>query len=536
MPLRVSNIRLRWDEPEATLPARISSILGIKSEDLSSWRILRKSLDARDKGALQFVYAAEVTFPDAEAFLAQRANRQSWRDTPVDLYVEPPFIVPPSGNQPLPHRPIIVGTGPGGLLAGYILAEQGYRPILLERGRAVRDRIRDVKDFDAGGVFQPESNYLYGEGGAGTFSDGKLTYRGSGPDVKRVLEVFARCNGKPSILYEQRPHLGSNRLPAVVKALRRRIEEFGGEVRHGVMVTDIDLSGGEVRGVSTTQGFIASNVVMLAIGHSARDTFAMLHARGVPLEQKPFQMGVRIEQPQAEANRFKFGSSPLEDRLGPADYSMVVRGSRDLFTFCMCAGGYIMPSVSSPGEYCTNGMSLANHDSPFANSGLVVTVEPSEFGGVHPLAGIHLQERYERAAYALSGDDYKAPLQRATDFMNDRKSDSVPENTHPRGAVSARMEEVLPPQIAEALRTGLPLRDRQWRGRLIPSSHIAGPETRGSSPVRIVRETDSRQSPGIVGLYPLGEGAGYAGGIVSAALDGLRSAISVIARHRVPDA
>ena len=292
MPLRVSNIRLRWDEPEATLPARISSILGIKSEDLSSWRILRKSLDARDKGALQFVYAAEVTFPDAEAFLAQRANRQSWRDTPVDLYVEPPFIVPPSGNQPLPHRPIIVGTGPGGLLAGYILAEQGYRPILLERGRAVRDRIRDVKDFDAGGVFQPESNYLYGEGGAGTFSDGKLTYRGSGPDVKRVLEVFARCNGKPSILYEQRPHLGSNRLPAVVKALRRRIEEFGGEVRHGVMVTDIDLSGGEVRGVSTTQGFISSNVVMLAIGHSARDTFAMLHARGVPLEQKPFQMGV----------------------------------------------------------------------------------------------------------------------------------------------------------------------------------------------------------------------------------------------------
>jgi uncharacterized FAD-dependent dehydrogenase len=175
MALRVSNIRLRWDEPEATLPARISSILGIKTEDLSSWRILRKSLDARDKGALQFVYAAEVTLPDAEAFLAQRANRQSWRDTPVDLYVEPPFVVPASGSKPLPQRPIIVGTGPGGLLAGYILAEQGYRPILLERGRAVRDRIRDVKDFDSGGVFQPESNYLYGEGGAGTFSDGKLT-------------------------------------------------------------------------------------------------------------------------------------------------------------------------------------------------------------------------------------------------------------------------------------------------------------------------------------------------------------------------
>lgn len=536
MPLRVSNIRLRWDEPETVLPARLARILGLRTEELASWRILRKSLDARDKDALKFVYAAEVSLPDAEAYLSRRAERRSWQDTPVDLYQEPPFVVPEPGTEPLPHRPVIVGTGPGGLLAGYILAEQGYRPLLLERGRAVRDRIRDVKDFDAGGTFQPESNYLYGEGGAGTFSDGKLTYRGSGPDVRRVLEILARCNGKPSILYEQRPHLGSNRLPAVVKALRRRIEEFGGEVRHGELVTDLDLSGGRVRGVVTSSGVIPASVVLLAIGHSARDTFAMLHSRGVPLEQKPFQMGVRIEQPQAEANRFKYGQSPMEDRLGPADYSMVVRGSRDLFTFCMCAGGYIMPSVSSPGAYCTNGMSLANHDSPFANSGLVVTVEPHEFGDLHPLAGVWFQERCEKAAYALSGDDYKAPLQRAADFMDGRLSDPVPESTHPRGGVAARMEQVLPPRVAEALRTGLPLMDRMWRGRLVSTSHLAGPETRGSSPVRIVRDSGTRQSPGITGLYPVGEGAGYAGGIVSAGLDGLRSALSVISRHRVPAA
>ena len=535
MPLRVSNIRLRWDEPETELPARLARILGLRAEELASWRILRKSLDARDKGALQFVYAAEVSLPDTEAFLARRADRRAWKDTPGDLYQETPLILPEPGGQPLPHRPVIVGTGPGGLLAGYVLAERGYRPILLERGRAVRDRIRDVKDFDSGGAFQPESNYLFGEGGAGTFSDGKLTYRGSGPDVRRVLEILARCNGKPSILYEQRPHLGSNRLPAVVKALRRRIEEFGGEVRHGVLVTDLDIAGGQVRGVVTDSGVIPASVVLLAIGHSARDTFAMLHARGVPLEPKPFQMGVRIEQPQEEANRHKYGHSPLEDRLGPADYSMVVRGSRDLFTFCMCAGGYIMPSVSSPGAYCTNGMSLANHDSPFANSGLVVTIEPGEFGDTHPLAGIHFQEKWEKAAYALSGDDYKAPLQRAADFMDGRLSDPVPESTHPRGGVPARMEQVVPPQVAEALRTGLPIMDRMWRGRLIITSHLAGPEARGSSPVRIVRDSGTRQSPGVSGLYPVGEGAGYAGGIVSAGLDGLRSAMSVIALHRLPE-
>ncbi|MFM7114512.1 MAG: NAD(P)/FAD-dependent oxidoreductase, partial [Planctomycetota bacterium] len=216
-------------------------------------------------------------------------------------------------------------------------------------------------------------------------------------------------------------------------------------------------------------------------------------------------------------------------------YSMVVRGSRDLFTFCMCAGGYIMPSVSSPGAYCTNGMSLANHDSPFANSGLVVTIEPGEFGDTHPLAGIRFQEKWEKAAYALSGEDYKAPLQRAGDFMDGRLSDPVPESTHPRGGVPARMEQVVPPQVAEALHTGLPIMDRMWRGKLIPSSHLAGPEARGSSPVRIVRDSVTRQSPGLGGIYPVGEGAGYAGGIVSAGLDGLRSAMSVIAMHRLPE-
>ena len=245
---------------------------------------------------------------------------------------------------------------------------------MLERGRAVRDRIRDVRAFDAGGPLDPESNYLFGEGGAGTFSDGKLTCRGTGPDVRRVLELFAECKGKPSILYDARPHLGSNRLPAVVKAIRRRIEALGGEVRFSCRVEDLDLADGRLRGLATSSGYVPASVAVLAIGHSARDTYEMLLRRGVPMVQKPFQMGVRIEHPQETVNRVQYGPTPLEERLGAADYSLVANGRHDLFTFCMCAGGYIMPSVSEPGYFCTNGMSLSKHDSPFANSGLVVTV------------------------------------------------------------------------------------------------------------------------------------------------------------------
>src|SRR5262249_14005633 len=256
----------------------------------------------------------------------------------------------------------------------YFLALAGYQPLVLERGRAVRERIHDVHAFEAGGPIDPESNYLFGEGGAGTFSDGKLTCRSSRPDVRRVLELFAECKGKPSILYDYRPHLGSNRLPAVVKAIRRRIVDLGGEVRFSCRVDDLDIQDGRLIGVMTTSGYLWTPVALLAIGHSARDTYAMLARRGVPLVQKPFQLGVRIEQPQETVNRMQYGSAKLEEQLGAADYTLVARGPHDLFSFCMCAGGHVIPSVSEAGYFCTNGMSLSRRDSPFANSGLVVTV------------------------------------------------------------------------------------------------------------------------------------------------------------------
>jgi uncharacterized FAD-dependent dehydrogenase len=536
MALRISNVRLGIDEPEAALPAHLARALGLRPDEPLRWRILRKALDARDRAALQFVYTAEVTVAEDEARLAELVGRSAHATARVELYREEAFVMPPPGAEPLPHRPVVVGSGPGGLVAAYFLAERGYRPLLLERGKAVRERIHDVRAFDAGGPHDPESNYLFGEGGAGTFSDGKLTYRGSGPDVRRVLELFAECKGKPSVVYDARPHLGSNRLPAVVKAIRRRIEALGGEVRFSCRVDDLDVADGRLRGLHTTSGYVPAEVAVLAIGHSARDTYQMLLRRGVPMEQKPFQMGVRIEQPQETVNRVHYGSARLEEKLGAASYTLVANGRHDLFTFCMCAGGYIMPSVSEPGAFCTNGMSLSKHDSPFANSGLVVTVPTQEFGGEDVLAGVRLQQHYERLAFAAGRGDYLCPIQKVADFLAGRRTAGVPENSYPRGAVSAPVGELVPPFIVAALRHGLPVMDRRWNGRFLREATLVGPEARGSAPVRIVRGEESREAPGLTGLYPVGEGAGYAGGIVSAAVDGLRTARAIVARYAALEA
>jgi uncharacterized FAD-dependent dehydrogenase len=529
MPIRVSNLRLGLDVPEAVLPAHLSSVLGVGPETVARWRILRKSLDARDKDALQFVYTAEVSLPEDEAAVVAQARRRP--EVRVELYREPTFAMPPPGTEPLCERPVVVGSGPGGLVAACFLAEAGYRPLVLERGRPVHDRIDDVRAFDAGGPFNPESNYLFGEGGAGTFSDGKLTCRSSGPDVRRVLELLAECKGKPSILYDYRPHLGSNRLPAVVKALRRRIEAHGGEVRFSCRVEDLDLADGRLRGLVTSSGYIPTPVAVLAIGHSARDTYAMLVRRGVPLVPKAFQMGVRIEQPQEVVNRVQYGPKRLEEKLGAADYSLVARGRHDLFTFCMCAGGHVIPSVSEPGYFCTNGMSLSRRDSPFANSGLVVTIDPEHFGGADVLAGVRLQQLYERRAFEVGRGDYLCPIQEAGDFLAGRPTPKTPPSSYRRGVIPAPIAELVPPLVVEALAHGLPILDKRWQGRFLAQATLVGPEARGSSPVRIVRADTTRESPGIMGLYPVGEGAGYAGGIVSAAVDGLRSARAIIARY-----
>jgi uncharacterized protein len=530
MPLKVANLRLELNEPEAALPEKLSERLGVRPEDIARWRILRKSLDARRHDDLHFVYVAEVELPEGEAKLAGRELGPN-----VEPFVAKWFDWPEPGSRPLALRPVIVGAGPAGLFAGYLLAQEGYRPIILERGREVKDRVADVRRFDAGGALDPESNYLFGEGGAGTFSDGKLTSRNAGPDVQRVLEILSECHAKPSILYEHRPHLGSNRLPLVVRTLRRKLEQFGGEVRFSCRVEDLEIADGRLRGLMTSSGSVAADVAILAVGHSARDTYGMLLRRGVPLETKPFQFGVRIEQPQGQVNVVRYGLNADHPALGAADYNLVTRvGGRDLFTFCMCAGGYVMPSVSEPGYFCTNGMSESRHDSPFANSGLVVTIAPEDTGSRHPLAGVHFQQRFERLAYLVAGRTYAAPIQWVRDFQAARPSRGKLPSSYQRGTAPIDLGEILPPIVLEALERGLPVMNRRFHGLFLKDATLTGPEARGSSPVRIPRDPRTRQSPAVAGLYPCGEGAGYAGGIVSAAVDGLRTARVLVATFAPP--
>jgi uncharacterized FAD-dependent dehydrogenase len=317
----------------------------------------------------------------------------------------------------------------------------------------------------------------------------------------------------------------------VVKALRRRIELLGGVLRFSCRVEDFDLHDGRLRGLATSSGYEPAEVAVVATGHSARDTYVALHRRGVPMVQKPFQMGVRIEQPQETVNRVLYGPARLEEQLGAADYTLVARGRHDLFTFCMCAGGRIIPSVAEPGYFCTNGMSLSRRDSPFANSGLMITVAPELFGGADLFAGIRLQQEYERKAFEVGSSEYLCPIQTAADFLAGQPTRRLPPCSYARGLVLAEIATLVPPVVVEALGHGLPILDRRWHGRFLTNATLVAPESRGSAPVRIVRDDASRQTPGFEGLYPAGEGAGYAGGIVSAAVDGLRTAKAIVARY-----
>jgi uncharacterized protein len=520
MLLRITNLRSRIEAPETELPQRAAKTMGVAAECFRSLKILRKSLDARQRDALEFVYSLVVDVPDN---LKARVSG----DVRVEPFQQEPFFDPDPGQTPLPNRPVIVGSGPAGLLAGYYLALKGYRPIILERGLPVKQRVPAIRTFDRGGELDVENNYLFGEGGAGCFSDGKLTCRISGPDVDWVLQSFVDCGGRPSLVYEQRPHLGSNKLPMICRNFRRKIEALGGEYRFGCRLDGLMFQDSRL---VTSTGVIAASQVLLAMGHSARDTYRMLLEAGFPLRPKAFQLGLRIEHPQELINERKYGRAEYLSQLGAADYSLIAKGQRDLFTFCMCAGGIVIPSVSEPNMFCSNGMSNSRHDTPFANSGLVVTLDPDQFGSDHPLAGVELQRKYESLAFRIAGSNYQAPVQRAKDFLAGRtpSHSQVIESSYQRGVTPSNLNELLPPVILQTIHAGLPLMDAKWNGKYIPDAVLVGPEMRGSSPVRIDRDRESFQIPGVAGVYPIGEGAGYAGGIVTAAVDGLRAARKVV--------
>ncbi len=532
MLLRITHFRTPVELPEHQLTSEVARRLAVPNADLSSLKILRKSLDARNRQRLEFVYSLSLSVPDADA-------DRFWRGDgfQIEPWSMPAFEDAEPGASPLPYRPVIVGSGPAGLLTGYFLALKGYRPLIIERGKAVKERVPAIRDFNSGGEHDNDNNYLFGEGGAGCFSDGKLTCRITGPDVDWVLQSFVDCGGRPSLTYEHRPHLGSNKLPLICRNYRRKIEALGGEYRFGCRLEGLTFQDDCLLGIETSSGFIPASVCVLAIGHSARDTYEMLLKTGLPLQQKAFQLGLRIEQPQETVNRRKYGREDYLQLLGAADYTLVAKGQRDLFSFCMCAGGVVIPSVSEPNMYCSNGMSNSRRDTPFANSGLVVTLEPHEFGSDHPLAGVHVQRRYESLAFELTGREYFAPVQSAKDFLADRTpspGEQLP-SSYERGTRARNLSAVLPVPVLKAIRAGLPVLDRQWRGQYLPDAVVVGPEMRGSSPVRIDRDPATMEIPSLPGVYPIGEGAGYAGGIVTAAVDGLRAARKIVARYRCPD-
>lgn len=530
--LRVTELRLKLDHTEADLRTALTTRLGVTPEDVLSVSVARRGYDARRKSAIVLVYTVDAALRDEASVLRRFEADRHVGPTP-DTTHEPAAAAPPH----LAFRPVVVGAGPCGLLAALTLAQAGFRPIILDRGKVVRERTKDTWGFWRRGVLDPGSNVQFGEGGAGTFSDGKLWSGIKDPahHGRKVLEEFVRAGAPAEILYVGKPHIGTFRLVTVVENLRATIESLGGEYRFGSRVADLDLvpdAGGlRVRGVVLESGeHIPADHVVLAIGHSARDTFAMLHARGVHIEAKPFSIGVRIEHPQSLIDSARFGDFAGNKLLGAADYKLVhhCANGRSVYSFCMCPGGTVVAATSEEGRVVTNGMSQYSRAERNANAGIVVGIAPeADFPG-GPLAGIALQRHWEKAAFAAGGGGYAAPVQRVEDFLAGRPSSAIGSVVPSyRPAVHPTdLARCLPAFVVAAIREALPAFDRQIPGFSMSDAIMTGVETRTSSPVRI-RRGETLESINVRGLYPAGEGAGYAGGILSAGVDGIRVAEAV---------
>lgn len=532
MILRIHQIKLEIDEDERKLKAAAATKLGINEKDILNIEIARKSIDARNKNRIFFVYSIDVKLRDEGEFMLKE-NRDIQK---IDKIT---YSIPPMGDKPLKSRPIIIGSGPAGLFAGLILAKAGFSPLILERGKPVEERIKDVEKFWNEGKLNPISNVQFGEGGAGTFSDGKLTTRIKDRRCEVVLREFVNCGAPQAILYENKPHLGTDVLRNIIKKLRKRIISLGGELRFSSLVTKIEINKGKVRGVVVNdRDFVPAQVVIVAIGHSARDTYSMLKAQGVSLVPKSFAIGVRVEHHQGFIDRAQYGKYAGHSKLGAAEYHLAYAdkdANRGVYTFCMCPGGYVVAAASEPGRVVTNGMSYYARDGENANSAVVVTVHPQDFYRGDPLSGIDFQRKWEEMAFELAGGDYTAPCQRVEDFFKNRQSFKFGKikPTYKPGVTPTNLNECLPFFVSEMIRKGLRFFDKRIKGFADKDALLTGVETRTSSPVRILRKQDY-QSENVEGLYPIGEGAGYAGGIVSAAVDGIKCAEKIIETFSLP--
>jgi uncharacterized FAD-dependent dehydrogenase len=510
LPTEVS-LELGLDEPddEIALAERVAGMLRIRPEELPGLRVERRSIDAR-RGRVRFQLLVSLGRPaNGEAIAGRRPREVAKREV------------------------VIVGAGPAGLFAAYQLAREGVGCIVLDRGKQVQPRRHDLRGLNQKGIVDPDSNYCFGEGGAGTYSDGKLYTRShKRGNVRDVLEILALHGAPERILTDARPHIGSNLLPNVVTALRERLEGVGVEFRFGARVTELSVSEGAVSGVRLADGSeLSARAVVLATGHSARDVHHMLANAGVLLEAKPFALGVRIEHPQPSINAIQYGDSAGHHRLPAAYYRLAAEvEGRGVFSFCMCPGGFVVPASTEPEALVVNGMSLTKRDSPFANSGLVVAIELSDYAALGlqgPLAGIELQARIERAAYQAGGGKLRAPATRVTDFLAGKSSSTLPKTSYIPGVLATDISPVVDAaglDLSGRLKRALRIFDRKLRGYVSEEAILIGVESRTSSPVRVPRDPETLEAPGIAGLYPTGEGAGYAGGIVSAAVDGIRVA------------
>ena len=526
--IRITELRLTLEHTPEELTAAVLQRLKLKPAELLKLTIHKRSPDARKKSALQFVYSLDLELADENAVLERFRDDSHVKPTPDMSYR---FVAQAPASLPL--RPVVVGFGPAGIFAALILAQTGFKPLVLERGKKVRERTKDTWDLWRKHTLHPESNVQFGEGGAGTFSDGKLYTQIRDPRHlgRKVLTEFVKAGAPEEILYVSKPHIGTFRLVSMVEKMRAEIESLGGEIRFESRVEDLQIEEGQVRGVVLANGEeIRADHVILALGHSARDSFAMLHRHGVFMEAKPFAVGFRIEHPQSLIDQARYGRFAGHPLLGAADYKLVhhARNGRTVYSFCMCPGGQVVAATSEPGCVVTNGMSQYSRAERNANSGLVVDVSPADFGEFAefgPLAGIEFQRKWERRAFVLGGGNYDAPGQRVGDFLAGRPSESlgavVP--SYQPGIRLTDLATALPDFAIAAMREAIPAFDRQIRGFAMEDALLTGAETRTSSPVRVARGKDC-QSLNVRGLFPAGEGAGYAGGILSAAVDGIEVA------------
>ena len=584
--IRLNGLRLTLDETEDFLAAKAAGALGVGASDILSLEVIHKALDARRNRPPHFVYAVKICMADTVVLpeaLSDGLQILPFHDEPgIETVSDDSTDAPHRGDSDsttllslrapagsvaisllsdrhgiasvaaLPRNDnaaqsrrvcrkapgvvrapvVIIGSGPAGLFAAYTLAVAGVPVLLLERGRPIEKRVEDVKKFWEEGVLQPQSNVLFGEGGAGTFSDGKLTSRTKNPYAGLMKKVLVEAGASPAILTDAKPHIGTDKLRQVIIRMRKKLEAMGCVLQFESQVTDFVIRRGEVAAVIVnTEREIKTSHVILAIGQSADDTYEKLHERGVKIAPKPFAMGLRVEHPQALINKIQYGRWAGHPKLPPAEYfvtAAVKETNRSVYTFCMCPGGQVIGCSAFPGLVITNGMSKSKRNGEFANSAIVVNVRVEDFAGAgEPLNGLVFRSHWEREAFRAGGSNYRAPAQRITDFLKNQSSGTVGRTSFLPGVKAVQLAEVLPSFVADALRNGIRQFDQKMKGFITQDAHLIGVETRTSSPVRICRSPDG-QSESVSGIYPCGEGAGYAGGIISSALDGMKAAQCVI--------